>query len=212
TAIDKLLGQANDLAKKGEYDQLGANAEEAVRLSREINDQKRLMRSLNSLMTAEFYRSRYEEAVVIGREVVRMSLAGADRMAQAQAFNNMGSALREVGELEEALDYLTRARDLLNELGDRISAANASRNIGVLYGELGDTAQAEATIRGALTTAQDLKNPIFEEVFLASLAPIEQLQGRLQDAMRTYERILALDEKNKLTGGRVEVLTHMATL
>src|SRR5262249_30852966 len=105
-----------------------------------------------------------------------------------------------------------RARDMYDQLGDRLSAANTTRNIGVLYGELGDAQRSDALIRSALATARDLKNPIFEEVFLASLAPAERVQGRLQDALHDYERILALDDTNKLTGGRVEVLGQLATL
>ncbi|MFF6810524.1 tetratricopeptide repeat protein [Streptomyces sp. NPDC012403] len=83
------------------------------------------------------------------REAAR--LAG-DRLAEANAWENLGLALRNAGRAEEAIDALTQVRDLFQAVGDRRGEARAWDSLGLALRVVG---RAEEAI-DAHTRARDL--------------------------------------------------------
>ena len=75
-----------------------------------------------------------------------------DRGSEAIAWNNLGIALRKAGRMEEAIEALTRARDLFQAAGDRQGEAGAWNNLGIALREAGRMEEAI----DAHTRARDL--------------------------------------------------------
>ncbi|MFG2377674.1 tetratricopeptide repeat protein [Streptomyces sp. NPDC048504] len=91
----------------------------AVRLSEALAEYLDWRRSFDDLITV---------CGVVGEAAHR---AG-NRVSEGIAWSNLGNALRETGQVEEAVDAHVRARHLFQVSGDRRHEANAWNNLGVV--------------------------------------------------------------------------------
>ncbi|MEU4567316.1 tetratricopeptide repeat protein [Micromonospora sp. NPDC023956] len=76
------------------------------------------------------FRRHFTDWITIGtvtRDICRQS---GDRHGEGAAWNNLGSALRQVRRFDEALAAYTTARDIFRELGDRHGEGTAWNNLG----------------------------------------------------------------------------------
>jgi hypothetical protein len=63
---------------------------------------------------------------------------------EADALNGLGELVRLTGDPVQALDHLTQARKLAEQIGDRFEEAHAHHLIGDAYEDLGSRAEADA--------------------------------------------------------------------
>ncbi|MEU3663167.1 tetratricopeptide repeat protein [Streptomyces sp. NPDC032940] len=107
-----------------------------------------------ALCLAEYldWRRYFDDWIAVAQAArVAARLAG-DRLHEAMAWTNLGLALREAGQAEEAIDAYTRSIDLYQDAGDRHDEAIAWNNLGTALGEAGRKDEAI----DAHTRARDL--------------------------------------------------------
>ncbi|WP_371599510.1 tetratricopeptide repeat protein [Streptomyces sp. NBC_00564] len=98
------------------------------------------------------WRRYFDDWVVVGRAALEDAGRLGDRAAEADAWNNLGLALEEVGRRAEAVEAHTRARDLYQAAGDGHGEARAWHGLGIVLREAGRVGEAVE----AHTRARDL--------------------------------------------------------
>jgi CHAT domain-containing protein len=160
--IDELLKKAAEAVYvQGRMKDAEAAAQQALELSEKLGDKARTMRSLSSLATASFYEGRFPEA--LARQL-------ADKKPLLRALNNLATILRALGRYEEALGDYNQTIALARELGDLPMVWAVTRNVGVLYMEMGDLEKAERPLKDALRIANELKEERWKSEVPAGMA------------------------------------------
>ncbi|MFP3987046.1 tetratricopeptide repeat protein [Streptomyces sp. E11-3] len=97
-----------------------------------------------SLRLAEYldWRRHFGDKVMVCRVAQTAAARSDDRDSEAKVWNNLGSALRMVGKASEAVEALTRARDIHRHTGDRDNEGIAWNNLGNALLADGQTAKA----------------------------------------------------------------------
>ena len=101
----------------------------AVRLSQRLGEYLNWRRSFDDWITV----------CDVAREAAHRA---GNRVGEAIAWTSLGSALRQKGRTEEAIDAHTRARDLCQTAGDRPRQASALHNLGLALREAGRAEEA----------------------------------------------------------------------
>jgi tetratricopeptide (TPR) repeat protein len=114
-------------------------------------------------------------------------------------YNNLGSVLREQGQLAEAMQYFERALALDEKASgsDSQAVANRLNNLGTVLRDQGRLDEAAAYFRRALAideTALGSDNLTVANR-LSNLGSVLRDQGRLEEAVALFRRALAIDEK-----------------
>ncbi|WP_371545779.1 tetratricopeptide repeat protein [Streptomyces sp. NBC_00554] len=143
-----------------------------------------------ALCLAEYldWRRYFDDWVVVGRAALEAAGRSGDRTAEADAWTNLGVALRVAGRVAEAVEALTRARDLSQAVGDRHREAVAWGNLGIALREAGRVAEAVE----ALTRARDLSQAVGdrhrEAVAWGNLGVALHEAGRVAEAIDAHTR------------------------
>ena len=125
-----------------------------------------------------FAKDDYPKAIAFYREVIRLYSRHAD------ALNNLGAALFQLGCYEEAEEYFRQV------IADRPDHPEAHGNLGAVRRERGDFRGAESSLRRALK----LKPNFVRARSLLGLTLAHQ--GRVIDARAHFEKVLRLDPRN----------------
>jgi tetratricopeptide (TPR) repeat protein len=136
-----------------------------------------------ALSSAVFVQGRYEDAIALALESIQIDLSIGVRFQIARAMTIVGQAYFRLGDVDRALAYLKRAREVHERYGDQNGWAEtllASASIGA---ELGDLAGAEALVRdaGALTAVTGNAYDSTHESIVRAL--IERAQGKTHEAV-----------------------------
>ncbi|WP_107089010.1 ATP-binding protein [Streptomyces sp. NRRL B-3648] len=154
-------------------------AEEAVALAFSLGEYLSWRRHFDDWITV----------AVAAREAAR--LAG-DRLGEAIAWDHLGLAVREAGQLEEAIDAHTRARDLYRTAEDHRSEADAWNNLGLALREAGraeEAIDAHTRARDLYQTAEDHRS---EARASNNLGVALKEAGRTEEAIEAHSRVLDL--------------------
>ncbi|MFT3838451.1 MAG: sigma 54-interacting transcriptional regulator [Myxococcaceae bacterium] len=107
--------------------------------------------------------------------------------AQAQALANLGSLYADSGELEPALDHLTRALQAFSRFAGRREVAQVASNLARLHHFLGDGERATELSEHALKLAQELHEPYLEGSALLNLGAVQLDKRESISAARTLD-------------------------
>ena len=81
-----------------------------------------------------------------------------DRRGMAHALNNLGLNRKQSNRLREAISFMHRALEVLDEVGDYGRKAQTCLNLGLIYTRVGDWVQARAQLTRALQIAREVDN------------------------------------------------------
>ena len=82
-----------------------------------------------------------------------------DREAQGNHLGSLGKAHKDLGEMEEAVDYYQQALAIARHIGDRRREGIWLANLGVAYRDLGDTVRARDLLTRALAIFEAIEAP-----------------------------------------------------
>ena len=176
-----LLGHAQ--LQMSDYEAAEPNFRRALDLFRELQDRANEAVVLNGLGGMLEKQERYEEALAVALDALRMLKAAGHWWTQATLENGVGWLYAHLGQYDNALSHCQRALSLHRESGHRGGAADTLDSLGYVYLHLGDLAQAQAHYLQAIDAYREIGAPFGEGNSLAGLGDV-LLRGRDPDAAR----------------------------
>jgi tetratricopeptide (TPR) repeat protein len=149
----------------------------------------------------------YEQALVIAREIAKISSTEAERRAAKHSegawLGNLGLAYVDLGEVRQAIGYYEQALAIDSEIAktspseeEQVAArrreANDLGNLGVAYNQLGEMPQAIEYIEQALAVTRVIGDKPHEGVWLYALGTAYAELGEERKAIGYYEQTLAI--------------------
>ena len=122
---------------------------EAIAVFRKLASRRHEARAKNALAYAMFVQGRYEDAIALALESIRIDLAIGGRFQLAKTLTNIGHSYARLGDMQRALAYLKRAREAHERYGDQDGRADTLIVSAEVELELGEADNAEGYLREA---------------------------------------------------------------
>lgn len=122
---------------------------EAIAVFKQVGARRTEARAKNSLAFAMFVLGRFEDAIALALDAIRIDLAIGGRLQIAKTLSNIGQSYSRLGDLPRGLVYLKRAREAHERYGDQDSRADTLLATGEVLLEMGDLAAADTVLRDA---------------------------------------------------------------
>ncbi len=167
-------------ARISDYVNARVNANEAIKIYRDLNDCVNEQKVLNTLGTIEGISGNLTKAIKILDKSLKLAEELNQELAIAMAYHNMAIAYGELGDFDISLEYYLNALELYEKLGEAESAHKTLQNIGVIHINLEKYDEALVSL---LKTAELLKNTDDKET--AALAYINI--GRSYSKLKKYK-------------------------
>ncbi|HEV2370892.1 MAG TPA: tetratricopeptide repeat protein, partial [Streptosporangiaceae bacterium] len=135
-----------------------------------------------------------------------------DRLGQANALNNLGTARRMTGDYPGAAQNLEQALAIYRDLGQRLGQANALHNLGYVRQLTGDYPGAADDLEQALAIYRDLSDRLGQANALHCLGTVRYLTGNYPGAAGNLEQALAIYRDLGDRGGEATALNETGTL
>ena len=134
------------------------------------------------------WRRYFDDLLSVGRAGQMAARFTGDRQDEANAWNNLGIALMEVGQVAEAVDALTRARDLYGSLDNRRGEAMAWNSLGRALMETEWTEESIDAQNRACRLYRDAMDPHGEAAALLDLGDALKQAGWTEHAIDVLTR------------------------
>jgi tetratricopeptide (TPR) repeat protein/transcriptional regulator with XRE-family HTH domain len=134
----------------------------------------------------------WDQALTIQRTALGVARRIGDRLAEADALNDLGDVQRRTGEYETAGESLEAALALYRELGSPLGEANALNDLGDVQRTIGDYQAAAASLTLALALYRQLGSRLGQARTLNCLGIVRYLTGERGAAIVSLTEALAL--------------------
>lgn len=138
---------------------------------------------------------RWPEAIACYDEAIAKGGVVHDLQQLSLLYSGMSYAHQEMGQIAEASRYAQKALTIHETLQDRLSQARSLNNLGWMLTKLGELASARSHIDRAIRIFEDEHVELGLAEVLMSLAGLELREGRLETAVATARRSLALSSR-----------------
>jgi non-specific serine/threonine protein kinase len=177
---------------QGDLRQARSYLEDAIALSRELNDMKSLAQALNLLGTTMRFQGEYRRAVLLYEESLALYRALGDRWGIARELKNLGETVLDQGDFSRALPLVEESVSLSRELGDTWSTACALMDLGDLAYHQDDCRRATIMYEECLALCREVGEVIVNAGALQRLGRLAQAQGAPALAMTRHREGLSL--------------------
>lgn len=140
--IELLLHQSQTLRDEGQYTKAEQSAQQALQLTRQesssIEAQRRLAKSSYNLFAAVIHQKRYEESLVISKEIIKLAEEIRDQEMLASIYIGRGSIEVLLNGLPAGIPFYQKSVDIYEQLGNPLRVVAALANLGSSFTHLGD--------------------------------------------------------------------------
>ncbi|HVW25384.1 MAG TPA: protein kinase [Polyangiaceae bacterium] len=146
---------------------------DAIAVFRHVGARRLEARAKNSLAFAMFVLGRFEDAIALGLEAIRIDLAIGGRFQIARTLANIGRSFARLGDFARARSYLGRAREAHQRYGDQDGRAETLLATAEVLLEMDETDAATELVgdAGALTAVTgSAYDAVHEKILRALLA------------------------------------------
>jgi tetratricopeptide (TPR) repeat protein len=152
---DVLRAKGTLLRRVGRVHEAITAQADSIAIFRRAGARRMEAQAKNSLAFSLYVLGRYEDAISLGLDAVRIDLAIGGRLQIAKSLGNIGQAYAALGDLERGLAYLQRARRAHESYGDHEAKAGTLLGMAEVLLETGDIKQAEELVleASAINTA-----------------------------------------------------------
>ncbi|HEX3595409.1 MAG TPA: tetratricopeptide repeat protein, partial [Polyangiaceae bacterium] len=168
-----LRAQGTLLLRVGRVQEAVEAHADAIAVFRHAGARRLEARAKNSLAFAMFVLSRFEDAIALGLEAIRIDLAIGGRFQIARTLANIGRSFARLGDFPRARSYLSRAREAHQRYGDQDGRAETLLATAEVLLEIDETAAATELVgdAGALTAVTgSAYDAVHEKILRALLA------------------------------------------
>jgi tetratricopeptide (TPR) repeat protein len=161
------------LRRVGRTDEAVDAHAEAIAVFRQAGARRQEARAKNSLAYALFVLGRFEDAIALALDAIRIDLAIGGRFQIAKTLSNIGQCYARLGDVQRGLAYLKRAREAHERYGDQDARADTQLCTAEVLLDLGDIAAADTFVgdAGALTAVTgSAYDSVHEKILRALLA------------------------------------------
>jgi len=148
---------------------------EAIAVFRQAGARRQEARAKNSLAYALFVLGRFEDAIALALDAIRIDLAIGGRFQIAKTLSNIGQCYARLGDIQRGLAYLKRAREAHERYGDQDARADTLLCTADVLLEIGDIAAADTFVgdAGALTAVTgSAYDSVHEKILRALLSRV----------------------------------------
>ena len=131
---------------------------EAIGVFRKVGARRQEARAKNALAYAMFVQGRYEDAIALALESIRIDLSIGGRFQLAKTLTNIGHSYARLGDMPRAQAYLKRAREAHERYGDQDGRADTLLVSAEVLLELGEAEAANVYVKEALHIAGSTGN------------------------------------------------------
>jgi predicted ATPase/DNA-binding SARP family transcriptional activator/DNA-binding CsgD family transcriptional regulator len=181
----------------GKTPQAIAFYEEALSLSRSLDDPVGMISALNNLGMIFQYQGKQEQALKHFRDSLTRCRRIDDTWRLGVTLNNLSTLLKDQGNFHEALPLAEECLAVFRQLEDHLHVAGMLNNLGTVLLALGDFARATAAFEGSLAYFRSQQNPMGTIDILQSLAAAAQRQGKYPQALPLLEEALELSREQQ---------------
>jgi eukaryotic-like serine/threonine-protein kinase len=123
---------------------------EAIGVFRKVGARRQEARGKNAPAYAMFVQGRYEDAIALALESIRIDLSIGGRFQLAKTLTNIGHSYARLGDMARAQAYLKRAREAHERYGDQDGRADTLLVSAEVQLELGEAEAADAYVKEAV--------------------------------------------------------------
>lgn len=132
----------------------------------------------------EVRRTNPQESRALGEQALALALQGNDAVALARSYHVVGIAYHQTARSSDAIVHLKKAHALYEELHDTANTASVLRIMGGILTDLGNYAEALATLLQAVALAKNTNNA---DELIGSLLNLAVVHGALNDAHKALD-------------------------
>jgi class 3 adenylate cyclase/tetratricopeptide (TPR) repeat protein len=154
---------------------------------------------------------RFDEAAAVSRAALEASSGPGSSVERVRALITLGTALGHLGQLDDAVRFLERGRDLANEVEDGEGVVRGAVNVAIVHAFAGDRPQRDMVYRTTIgrLPALGLTRGAGSHLIL-NYAGVLTNEGRLDEADEAIDQVLALepsgDDRTRALVARAAVL------
>jgi predicted ATPase/uncharacterized protein HemY len=217
TLLDGLRELADVRQREGEYEAAAAHIEAGIAVLEETgpSEQPDLHRALRErLAFVRFRQGQLDEALSIAlRAVADLSLEDvADPVTVASLFNTLGGISWQLGNVEEALDYVQKSLRIYQGISYAWGMAQAYSNLGVLNAQLGNWSQTIENWEKAVALRAGTADVLGQATALSNLGQLRMMMGQTDSSHENLEESLAIFHELGDDWGTAQVLINLAQL
>jgi len=199
--IDSLNSKAWEL-RYSDQKVSGANAEKALKLSKQHNYSRGQAYACLNLAAGHFLRSENKDALELFSDAMGYLAEHHEEPGYAAVLTYTGNIYESFGDYEMALDYCQRAYNAASAIGHHEGIGEAQSVLGLIYSRLSDYDRALKAYRESLRIREEMGDQMAAASSLNRMARIYTLKKQYDEALEYYNRSLKIREKV----GQIEVL------
>lgn len=179
----------------GIYDDLGEKQKaldfynQALPLVRAVGDRAGEATTLNNIGRVYAALGEQQRALDFYTNALPLMQQVGNKAGEAITLYNIGFAHYILGDKQKALDYFNRTLQLVSQIGDRAGEATVLDSIGRIYADSGDK-KAIDYFQQSLIIYQAVDDRVGEATALYHIAPMIEQEGKLDEAITYYTRII----------------------
>jgi tetratricopeptide (TPR) repeat protein/class 3 adenylate cyclase len=194
------------------FDQARQALDSALRLARDAGDVAAQGNVLRSLGLTGWHQGQVDEALGHIEEALRLDRERADQDAIIADLNNKSQILKDQGRHHEALACLEQAMELLETAPSDLKKSYVLHNMGNIFRVLGDTGRALEQLTRASELSGVRHLPIQRSFHLTAIAHVHLADGRVEEAVSTYEEAVAVARHARYAEGLAQSLRPLGEL
>lgn len=134
---EALLGLGNYYSDKGKYEKAILHFEEALALSKVVNNPKLIIRAKNDLASEYGYKGDYAKSLAHYLEAIDLSKKYDYKLMLSIMNENVANLYASQKDYVQALEFYKRVKKINEEIGDEVISAESMSNMASLYADMG---------------------------------------------------------------------------
>ena len=189
--IQVLLAEGgNVMWQIGEYDTAGERLQAALRLARNIADDRSVARAQHGLGNLELYQGNLSAARDLFSDSLTTRRRIGDSLGVANALNNLGIIAASLEGTAAARTLFEESLEIRREIGDRAGTAVALNNVGFMAAAGGELTAAGRLYQESLQLRREIGDRLGTAVTLNSLGHLYLKQELNSDSAACYQESL----------------------